>query len=130
MHHVVGQLVFENPLRNLRAEKPGYLWKRSYILCVWRPWWRPEGEAPPAQLAWRYTHLEAPSPASQRFHLRQCCNCARVRLLQGRTRARDTALGRPDGGPSPRGRLPVLRQLRQQTRLVRGARVCPSLHVP
>ena len=75
VHHVVGQLVFENPMRNLRAEKPGYLWQRSYILCVWRP------EAPPSQPAWHYAHLEQPSPACQRIQLRLCRKCARVRVL-------------------------------------------------
>ena len=75
VHHVVGQLVFQNPCRNLKPEKPGYLWQRSYILCVWRP-----GPPPPAQPAWRYAHLGAAPPHLDRIRLRRCCVCGRMRV--------------------------------------------------
>jgi len=76
VHHVVGQLIFQNPFRNVyRTEQNGYLWQRSYILVVWRP------EAPPPQPAWHYAHLGAPPPAAERIHLRCCCACGRVRVL-------------------------------------------------
>ena len=76
VHHVVGQLVFQNPCRNLKPEKPGYLWQRSYILCVWRP------GPPPAQPAWRYAHLDlgAAPPHLDRIRLRRCCVCGRMRV--------------------------------------------------
>ena len=74
VHHVVGQLVFQNPCRNLRPEKQGYLLQRSYILSVWRP-----GPAP-TQPAWRYAHLGAALPHLDRIRLRCCRLCGRVRV--------------------------------------------------
>ena len=59
----------------MKAEKNGYLWQRSYILCVWRP------GTPPPQPAWRYAHLGDPPPAASRFHMRQCRECGRMRVL-------------------------------------------------
>ena len=78
VHHIEGQLTFENPMRNVNPkEKKRYLWLgRSYILSVWRP------GAPPPQPQWSYAELDvAPPPSAEQFHLRPCRACGRVRVL-------------------------------------------------
>ena len=77
VHHIIGQLTFQNPLRNRGVEKKGYLWEsRAYILVVWRP------GSPPPQPAWHYAHLCPGPPASaERIRLRACRDCGRVRVL-------------------------------------------------
>ena len=88
VHHLVGQLVFQNPLRNRGVEKKGYLWEsRAYILVVWRP------SSPPPQPAGHYAHLRPSPPASaERIRLRACCACGRVRVLPRWANPKERAL--------------------------------------